>query len=41
MASVGAGERMFDGVETFDFEPVESLHSPFTTHVRYRRRNAG
>jgi hypothetical protein len=38
---LGTGERMFDGVETFDFEPVEVLHSPLTTHVRYRRRNAG
>jgi dihydrofolate reductase len=33
---LGTGERMFDG-----FEPVEVLHSPLTTHVRYRRRNAG
>lgn len=32
------GERMFDGVETFDFEPVEVLYSPLTTHIRYRRR---
>jgi dihydrofolate reductase len=38
---LGTGERMFDGVETFDFEPVEVLHSPLTIHVRYRRRNAG
>jgi dihydrofolate reductase len=38
---LGSGERMFDGVEAFDFEPVEVLHSPLTTHIRYRRRSAG
>jgi hypothetical protein len=32
---------MFDGVETFGFEPVEVLHSPLTTHIRYRRGSAG
>ncbi|WP_144712239.1 dihydrofolate reductase family protein [Curtobacterium pusillum] len=37
---LGSGERIFaDGSETFDFEPVEVLHSPLTTHVRYRRRS--
>ncbi|PCN46883.1 5-amino-6-(5-phosphoribosylamino)uracil reductase [Curtobacterium sp. 'Ferrero'] len=36
---LGSGERIFaDGSETFDFEPVEVLHSPLTTHIRYRRR---
>jgi len=36
---LGSGERIFDdGAETFDFEPVEVLHSPLTTHIRYRRR---
>ena len=34
---LGAGERIYDGVESFDFEPVEVLHSPLITHVRYRR----
>ncbi len=34
---LGSGERLFDGVESFDFEPVEVLHSPLTTHIRYRR----
>ena len=34
---LGSGERMFDGVESFGFEPVEVLHSPLTTHIRYRR----
>lgn len=34
---LGSGERMFDGVETFGYEPVEVLHSPLSTHVRYRR----
>ena len=33
----GPGERIFDGVETFGFEPAEVLHSPLTTHIRYRR----
>jgi dihydrofolate reductase len=34
---LGSGERLFDGVETFGFEPVEVLHSPLATHIRYRR----
>jgi dihydrofolate reductase len=34
---LGSGERIFDGVESFDFKPAEVLHSPLTTHVRYRR----
>lgn len=34
---LGAGERLFDGVESFGFEPVEVLHSPLATHVRYLR----
>jgi len=34
---LGSGERIFEG-EAFDFEPVEVLHSPLTTHIRYRRR---
>lgn len=34
---LGAGERMFDSVASFGFEPVEVLHSPLTTHIRYRR----
>jgi dihydrofolate reductase len=38
---LGSGERIFDGVETFDFEPVEVLHSPLTTHIRYRKRSDG
>ena len=33
---LGSGERIFDGVE-FGFEPVETLHSPLATHIRYRR----
>lgn len=33
---LGSGERIFDGVE-FGFEPVEVLHSPLATHVRYQR----
>ena len=35
---LGAGERLFDGVSDFGFEPVEVIHSPLATHVRYARR---
>jgi dihydrofolate reductase len=34
---LGSGERIFDGIGRFDFEPAEVLHSPLTTHIRYRR----
>lgn len=34
---LASGERLFDGSQSFGFEPVEVLHSPLTTHVRYRR----
>ncbi|BDZ41007.1 deaminase reductase [Paraoerskovia sediminicola] len=34
---LGSGERVFDGVDEFGFEPVDVLHSPLATHVRYRR----
>src|SRR3954465_9901563 len=34
---LGSGERLFDGVESLGFEPVEVLHSPLATHIRYRR----
>jgi len=34
---LGAGERIFDGDETFDYEPVEVLPSVLATHIRYRR----
>jgi dihydrofolate reductase len=34
---LGSGECLFDGVESFGFEPAEVLHSPLTTHIRYRR----
>ena len=33
---LGAGERLFDGVEDPGLEPVEVIHSPLATHVRYR-----
>jgi dihydrofolate reductase len=36
-ALLGSGEGMFEGVKSFEFEPVEVLHSPLATHVRYRR----
>ena len=29
------------GVDSFDFEPVEVLHSPLATHIRYRKVAAG
>jgi hypothetical protein len=34
---LGSGERIFDGVESFGFEPADVLHSPLSTHIRYRR----
>jgi dihydrofolate reductase len=34
---LGSGERIFDGTQSFGFEPVEVLHSPLATHIRYRR----
>lgn len=34
---LGSGERIFDGSVRFGFEPVEVLHSPLATHIRYRR----
>ena len=33
---LGAGERIFDGVEDPGFEPVEVIDSPHATHIRYR-----
>ena len=40
---LGSGERIFDGVGSFGLEPVEVLHSPLATHIRYRvgRRHRG
>src|SRR4029077_8058752 len=38
---LGSGERLFDGVESLGFEPVEVLHSPLATHIRYRRAGGG
>ena len=34
---LGSGERIFDGVGSLRLEPVEALHSPLATHIRYRR----
>ena len=34
---LGSGERIFDGIESFGFEPVEVLESPLATHIRYQR----
>ena len=33
---LGAGEALFDGVLDPRLEPVEVIHSPLATHVRYR-----
>jgi dihydrofolate reductase len=33
---LGTGERLFDGVSDPGLEPVEVIHSPRATHVRYR-----
>jgi dihydrofolate reductase len=33
---LGSGERLFEGVEDPGLEPVEVIHSPLATHVRYR-----
>jgi dihydrofolate reductase len=33
---LGEGERLFDGLEDPGLEPVEVIHSPHATHVRYR-----
>jgi dihydrofolate reductase len=34
---LGSGERIFDGAESLRSEPVEVLHSPLATHIRFRR----
>ena len=33
---LGAGERLFVGVQDPGLQPVEVIHSPRATHVRYR-----
>jgi dihydrofolate reductase len=33
---LGAGERLFDGVQDPGLEPREVIHSPLATHIRYR-----
>jgi dihydrofolate reductase len=38
---LGAGERLFDGVDDPGLEPVEVIHSPNATHIRYRVGAAG
>ena len=39
---LGSGERILDGMESLELvlEPVEVLHSPLATHIRYRLRRA-
>lgn len=34
---LGSGERIFDDIAAFDFEPAQVLHSPLATHIRYLR----
>ena len=38
---LGAGERLFDGVDSLGLEPVEVLHSPVATHISYAGRPEG
>ncbi len=33
---LGVGERLFDGVADPGLEPIEVIHSPYATHIRYR-----
>jgi dihydrofolate reductase len=33
---LGDGERLFDGVDDPGLEPIEVMHSPHATHIRYR-----
>ena len=33
---LGSGERLFDDVTDLQLAPVEVLHSPLATHIRYR-----
>ncbi len=33
---LGDGERLFDGVEDRGLEPIEVMHSPHATLIRYR-----
>jgi dihydrofolate reductase len=35
---LGRGESIFDGVGELGLEPVEVVHSPYATHIRYRCR---
>src|SRR4051812_8635921 len=35
---LGAGERLFDGVDDPGLAPIEVVHSPHATHIRYRIR---
>jgi len=33
---LGRGERLLDGVADPGLEPIEVIHSPYATHIRYR-----
>ena len=36
--TLGAGERLFEGVGDVELEPAEVVASPAVTHIRYRRK---
>jgi dihydrofolate reductase len=38
---LGSGESPFHGVENLQLEPIEVLHSPLASHVRYRVGSTG
>ncbi len=38
---LGTGERIFDGVADPGLTPVEVVHSPYATHVRYQLGQSG
>ena len=38
-SSLGGGKRLFDGFEkSIDLEPIQTVPSPFATHITYRIR---
>jgi dihydrofolate reductase len=40
-AVLGSGESPFQGLRELRLEPIETIHSPLATHVRYRVSPAG
>lgn len=39
-AGVRSGSRIFDGIPCVDFEIVSARHTPYVTHLTYRRRDS-